>query len=395
MLEGRLCERDEELATLYKPWEALGTEGPVSPVFVSPRWFRTWRTHFGHTTRNGVLALHEGERLVGVMPFMNSRVRRGPALSVRFDYRTGDEVFLSDSPRYRVLPVRQFSYALGLESGNLRDGLRCLPGHQAACAEAVLRCMARAPGWQVAVLPIPESQFDGWRDALAASGLRGYFRQGLSWFYSRRRQLAWPELLRTRNHKARSNFNHAHREAERRGLRMELHEGSRACGTGLAALLGLARQSWKERGRADQSVHLPMTTDTEAFLRAMCLTEAPGWQPLIWLLTEGAVPRAGLLGIVHAGVLFTWLAYYDPAVADAYPGRLLLKAALEWAHEREAAWVDFNATHDWVRVFADEVCHYHQLVVFQRGVYPGLLHRMSQPLCDTFDALPPPLRTVR
>jgi hypothetical protein len=67
-----------------------------------------------------------------------------------------------------------------------------------------------------------------------------------------------------------------------------------------------------------------------------------------------------------------------PAIAELYPGRLIVKAMTDWAVANGIQQIDFNATDPWVAPFTDSVQEYCQLIIFNRGPYARLMKATAQ-----------------
>jgi hypothetical protein len=363
-LESRFVEDQTEIDALAPDWKGLAAEHPNNPLFLSLPWLRSWRRHFGGTTRSGVLTFRDGGTLVGVMPLMIGRVRRGPALTVRFDYRPGDHAFFVERPRYRFLRLAQVSPVMGLESSNLRGGIRSAPGFLEPCRRECLAFLGRLPGWSVGVFPAADRELAGWQTALSASGLTGRFRPVARLLHSRHEPIAWSEFLLTRGRDFRRSVAKAENRAKRQGMEMRVLVGSKDAQQGLDALCRVAELSWKTHGRSDETVLVPLTAATRAFYGELCTNGSGELVPVFEILYQGETPRAAMLSIACGKVLVPCVTYYDPEIARVYPGRLLMKTCLDWSYEAGMERLDFNATHPWIGRYADTADVYNNLIVF-------------------------------
>mgnify|MGYP006870803971 CR=1 FL=1 len=150
-------ESDGEVSALRPEWEVLSRMAGSSDLLLSFGWYMAWRSVFGARLRTGVVAFRRNSALVGVMPLMLGRTLRSPSMVVRHDYLPGDDAFLTRRPRARFIPVRQLSPVLGLEATLWRGGPLAAPGNEADCYAALLRFLQEFSGWDVAVLPLPDS----------------------------------------------------------------------------------------------------------------------------------------------------------------------------------------------------------------------------------------------
>lgn len=69
--------RLEDLIPLFPPWQQLATR-TAADVYLWPDWIEVWWRHFGHGRRLMCMVAHQGERLVGVLPFALERIWAGP-----------------------------------------------------------------------------------------------------------------------------------------------------------------------------------------------------------------------------------------------------------------------------------------------------------------------------
>lgn len=371
----RLLEEAGEIARIADEWGSLTVEAPANPLFLSPQWFEAWRREFGRNIQSGILALTDGDRLAAVMPLMLGEVRRGPSLSPRFAYRPGDERFLTAPGSYRVLRLRQLSPALGMECGNMRGGFASLSGRTDEARTAFMAGIGELPGWTLGVFPVAERDLAAWKSAAVEAGLIAQSRPVRS-YYSRREVLPWDVFIRTR----RSHFRKRLTPAIRRAAEAGLVFGSRAGTAEVLASIGeffeLGRRSWKEEGRPGEQVRLPITPATEAFYRRVC-GAGDGILPVLFEMRGGGALRAAMLGIVRQHVLVLCLTYFDPAIAEVWPGRLLFRECFDWAAANGVERIDFNATHSgWAR-FADTTEVYHDLFLFRRTLWGSVLARLS------------------
>lgn len=371
----RFIEGDDEIAATAEHWRTLRAETPDNPLFLSPEWFLAWRHCFAEGIRTGLLVAYDNDRVAGVMPLMLGRVRRGPSLSPRVAYRPGDERFLTNPGSYRVLSVRQVSPSLGIECGNLRGGLVAEEGRMGEVRSSMLRAIAALPGWTLGVFPVAERGLPAWNDAAAAAGFAAHSRPARS-YYSRSEVLPWNAFIRTRNSHFRKRLTPAIRRAAELGLVSGSRTGAKEVLAAIDEFFDLGRRSWKEDGRSGEQVHLPVTPATEAFYKRVC-GAGQGIVPVLHEMRIDGALHAAMLGILHQRVLVLCLTYFDPAVAQAWPGRLLFRECFDWAAANEVARIDFNATHSgWAR-FADTTEIYHDLFLFRRDLLGSVLARLS------------------
>ncbi len=106
------------------------------------------------------------------------------------------------------------------------------------------------------------------------------------------------------------------------------------------------------------------------------------------MLSRDELPLAAMLYQVGGREMMGCATFYDPEIAAAYPGRLLMQAALRWAADSGISSVDLNGGHDWMASFADHSEPYYEMVLFSRGLYPALLAQSARRLTRHDPAAP-------
>jgi CelD/BcsL family acetyltransferase involved in cellulose biosynthesis len=383
-LEHRFVTSTEDLDDLKPAWEALVQRRPDGDVFCTHAWLDAWRKTFSDYGTVGAMTLRHGSDVVGVMPLMLNAVRRGPALSVRFDYCPADEKYLLVPPRYRFIPVRQISPPINLESSNLRGTLLTAPGWEAECTRALFAGLRDTPGWNFGLFPCAEGDIATWREAAQDAGLRVYVRHGRRALVMADQLVAWDKYMEMRSRKFRQNMRYTEERAKafEGGIRCQHFYGADQAEQGLQALYALAQCSWKVTGRDDGLDFRPMFTEaTQKFFQHLCLTPSSEFAPYIQIHFSGERPVAGILCFVRGQRLSTWLKYYDPAITHVSPGRLLYKEVFTWAWNNGITSVDFNGSSPFVQYLSNRSVNYHQLLVFPKRPYAQLLHTLSRRLC--------------
>ena len=330
--------------------------------------------------QTGVVTLREAGQLLAVMPVMIARSRRGPALSVRFDFHPGDAKFVREKSKWRFLPVNQLSPPLSIESGNLRGGYLADP---TANGPLIWRHLAAAlgdiPGWTVAVFPVPMEKGEERLAPFHDGPLTGFVRSSDRRFYSCERVAPWDQLVQKMSHNARKSVNRAVRRAEEAGLRCVVFDRSDNLNEGFRNLAAIAQVSWKEAGRDKSPVHLPYTERQRSFYEGLG-SATTRLRAAVFCLVQPDQCRAAALTFANGNCLTACIICYAPEIASAYPGRLLVKAIVDWAVTNGIERLDFNATDSWVEPFSDLVEEYGQLVAFNRGLYGRLLNAAARRL---------------
>jgi CelD/BcsL family acetyltransferase involved in cellulose biosynthesis len=101
-------------------------------------------------------------------------------------------------------------------------------------------------------------------------------------------------------------------------------------------------------------------------------------QAIVFCLFRGEECCAAALTFRTGNLLTGGVTCYLPAIAESYPGRLIVKTMTDWATANGIQQIDFNATDPWVAPFTDSVQEYCQLVIFNRGPYGRLMNATAQ-----------------
>jgi CelD/BcsL family acetyltransferase involved in cellulose biosynthesis len=371
------------LEGLAPEWTALEARDPLHPLCLSHEYFMAWRKAFGDGVRSGVVTLRRGGLLIAVMPVMAVRCWRGPALSVRFDFHPGDTQFIRDKSKWRCLPVNQLSPPLSVESGNLRGGYLADPAEDdAAVWRGLVAGLAQVPDWNFGIFPIPLSQSAARLAPLGNGPLDGFMRKSDRRFYSCTEIRPWDAIVQAMSHNARKSINRATRRAEEAGLRHVLFERPEQLQAGFQHLATIARLSWKSVGRDRSPINVPYTERQQSFYESLGTGAAGRVRPVIFCLFQGEQCQAVALTLRSGSRLTGGITCYAPEIAPMYPGRLMIKAMMNWAAANEIKRFDFNATDTWVEPFSDLIEEYGQLVLFNRRLYGRLLHATARRFAD-------------
>jgi GNAT acetyltransferase-like protein len=367
------------LQRLAVDWRALEARNPSRALWLSCDYFMAWCRTFGNNVRCGAVTLREDGNLLAVMPMMVARSWRGPALSARFDFHPGDAKFMQNEAKWRFLPVNQLSPPLSLESGNLRGGYladREIDG--SVVRQRLAEALMDISGWTVGILPIPMEEREDWLVLLRDRKLTGFVRSGERIFYSRKALAPWQVFLRSKHSHFRKRYDEAIRRAKREGLMFKTFFGPDEISHGLEALAQVSERSWKTGTREGEAVVVPYTVKSQAFFEALCRGNDSVIKPVVSAIYHGVAPKAALLSAVLGTRLVTLLTYHDPSIKHVSVGRLLIKMAYEWAVDHGIREIDFNATSPWVEPYSDRIDSYGQLVIFNRGLYGGILNAAAR-----------------
>ena len=367
------------LERLAREWIALEARDPLHPLCLSHDYFMAWRRAFSDGIRCGVVTLRRGGSLVAIMPVMVVQCWRGPALSVRFDFHPDDTKFIRDKSKWRCLPVSQLSPPLSVESGNLRGGYLADPAEDdAALWRGLTAGLAQVPDWNFGVFPIPLSQSEARLAPLGDGPLGGFVRKSDRRFYSCTQIRSWDDIVKAMSHNARKNINRAMRRGEEAGLRHVLFERPEELEAGFQHLATIARLSWKSAGRERSPINVPYTDRQQFFYESLGSRASGDVRPVIFTLFQGEQCRAVALTLRSGNRLTGGITCYAPEIAPIYPGRLMVKAMMDWAAANGIERFDFNATDTWVEPFSDLIEEYGQLVLFNRHLYGRMLHATAR-----------------
>jgi len=380
MIRSELIRDPTAVAALGSAWNRLAQGNPAVHPFATYHWFASWWATFGGDA--AVVALYDGRELVGAFPLMFRTVRRGPALSVRFDYDPRDEPLLARRPRWRLLPVMQVSPPMNLESGNLSGGVNFLPTREPECLTRVFELLRRLPGWHLGLFPCPETDAAAWLAAAHRAGLAAYLRDPKRSFFLAEPLLPWDEYIAGRSQKFRWTMRRAAKLASEAGLHLTTEVGSAACRPLIEDFFGIGRRTWKMAPRADADFFLPVTPDMEAFNTALCGTRDAVLQPVLHRLVSDTWTGAATLSLRVGNKLVPYITFYDPKLKAMSPGRLLTREMFTWASDNGVETIDWDGFTNFVQYFSNRQVVYRELVVFQRRPYARLLQalfRMTSP----------------
>ncbi len=370
-------ESDTEVAGLRSEWDALLAATGSSDLLLSFAWYRAWRSTFGRRLRNGVLAIRRNATLIGVMPLMLGRTLRAPSMIVRHDYLPGDEKFLTRHPRARFIPVRQLSPVLGLEATLWRGGPLAAPGEEIACYEALPRFLRELPGWDLAVLPLPDSAARLLETRCHEIGIAARIDFLDRPMYRRLDLPPWASFLGEKQRHFRRRYDEATKRAQKESLAFRNFSGPAEIGSGLAVLADVAARSWKAEGREEQAVNVPYTPDSRAFFETLCLAADSAATPVVLAIHQGQDPKGAMLAMQFGRRLVLLLTFFDPKMRHVSLGRLLIKMAYEWAVDHGVAEIDFNSNSPFAAIYADHHETYQNLTLFSPAPYGRLVHALS------------------
>jgi hypothetical protein len=107
-IAAEIIEAAEGFARLEEPWRQLSLAVERPSCFAAPAYFRAWHATLADDVKPFLVTAWRGDCLLGVMPMMRARVRRGPKGAPRHDFAPSDRALLGPGP-LRPFALRQIS----------------------------------------------------------------------------------------------------------------------------------------------------------------------------------------------------------------------------------------------------------------------------------------------
>lgn len=348
---------------LGREWQRLALGVGDATCFMLPAWFRTWHRVLAEGDEACVIAVRDGETLVGVLPLMRARVWRGPSCVPRVDYSPADRGLVPGGRR--PLPLRQLASVVSWPAASLRPTLLAAAADRPAVTRAVAAALLAMPGYDVVVLPVfVGADADLWRAAFVAAGGRPALHELHRDVFTLEAVRPFDAVVAGQPKKFRQNVRRARAAAESFGIDITVHEGRAAVGARFGMLAGVAAESWKHTGRDGAQTALPYAGRQQAFFETLLAEEGTGLEPLLVEARVQGAPIAVLLAVRHAATVTALVTFRDASCAAASPGLLLLGRLIDWSAAKGVQRFDINATQDWVRHIADSRRTLANLVVF-------------------------------
>ena len=365
-----------EIEAFAAQWTGLHV-ACAGDLFATPSWFLAWLSAFGIDKRPRVLKVTCGAQLVGVLPLVQSTVRRRPWLSMHHAHTEDLRFIKKGNRRGCLLPVRQLCVAANLQSGSIRGGWLAAIGMEAEVLSAIARHLANRRDWDMLAFPALRSEFDSeFGAAVQRSGLAVESRPNLMTLYGLVPE-PWEIYYRRRSRHFRHRFNAAERDLGKLGeVRCVTTTRPEEYPAALARMFLLAERSRKERPRTGQNWHLPMTPAAVKFCTELCARVAPRAGGIFHEIYVAERLVAVLFGVVDQHTVYLLQTYYDAGLESGSPGRLLMRELIGWAAANNMRWIDFNGNSAYVRMFASEPRFFGQVWVFRNSGYSRILHRV-------------------
>lgn len=351
-LSTELLPAEAALLRYEEAWRELAYRIERPNCFALPGFYRAWLQTLAKDVLTNVVVATRGSELCGILPIMRASVWRGPTCVPRHDYAPSDRTFM---PRARrPIPLRQIASVTSMPAAMPGPALICVAADRLAVTEAFAKLLALQHGWDVLVLPAFDEEQPAWLRALQVAGLRPRTLplhrtlQGLGTLRP------FDDILAEQSRNFRKNVRRARTAAAECGMEIVIHEGRDAVTRRLEDLAAVAGASWKQPRRDGTTLVIPYEGQQRCFFETLLADADSG---LIPVLAEAAVdgqPINMQLSLLHRASLTGVLTFWTGGHAAASPGLLTLAKTIDWAGEKGIFRFDFNATHDWVRHFADE-----------------------------------------
>lgn len=319
--------------------------------FKWPAVYDAWRLTCSEGAEPGVLLAWKEGRLVGVLPVMQARMRRGPGFVPHIDYGPFDSALVPGGRR--LFPVRQVSSVVSWRATWLRPSLLAEPALRGAVIRALTRHLAGLAQIDQIVLPVREEEQAVWLDALRAAGLAPWVHQLRRKVLTLEQLAPFDTIVAGQNKRYRQNVRRARAAAAEAGIRLETRVGWQQVAPKMDALSELAAESWKGQGAADGRVVIPFDARQRAFFERALSAGESGIEPVLSLGTTRDGVVSALLSARHGETLTALLTFRNDRYPKASAGLLAIGAGIDWGAEQGLRRFDLNSTQDWTRHLSD------------------------------------------
>lgn len=370
------CRLEDCPPGLADEWQALAAGDAAGGFFAGPGFVHAFAATFAGRAECLVLSFRSDAALVGLLPLMRSRVRRGAGLAVRHDYMAGDAALLA-VPGRKPFALRQISPLLGLEASLMSCRILAAPGWHRAVWTALPAALAALPGWDIAAFPLADPGLSLLEEAAPLSRRVTLDRpmQALD------PVVPSASLIEAGNKKFRQNMRRAARFAEEAGISLGILTGDDARAA-LPSFAALAEQSWKSRADSDRAQGEAAVVPYRGAQQALAerLAHAPALRPVLACATGPQGLRAACLAFASPSSLTTFVLVQDADAGRESLGHLVLHRLIDFAHEQALPRLDFNANSGWLKAYANRVDMVQGLTLFPPGLHGralALLARMT------------------
>ena len=298
----------ESLGAIEQEWRDLLPSSPISRVFLSPAWLRTWWESFGGGREMLLLSAREDGRLIGIAPLM----RDGASLTFAGSTKVCD---------YMDFP--------------------CIPGREAALLSAVFRSLGEEPWDELRLWAMRE-------DSAAAAALPTVCAAlGLRFDNEQEDVCPWVELpagwdayLASLEKKHRHELKRKLRKLPQAGeVELEVLESPTAIEAAMDSFLWMLRES-----RSDKAAF--MTEQMEGFFRRLIPALASEDLAEMVFLKLGGKRAAAVVCFRSGGETLLYNSGYDPTYSAFSVGLLSKVLALQRAIGQGVSRFDFLRGHE-------------------------------------------------
>lgn len=298
----------DDLAGLRSEWEPLFASDPTATPFASYEWLCAWCRYWPAGGRPWILAMYEGDRLVGIAPFL-----------------------MRDRVGLRLLR------GLGLSVGNYWDVIASPDDREKATTAIAEALRERSSEWDAFFMDkLPEES--NTIEALRGAGLR----------VGPVTELASPRIeLPDSFDDYLASVSSKRRKAIRRTL-APLDRGEltvRSAVTAAEVKLAVERwqflktKSWTKRNLAMDPEHRSRRFrefTTEALTEMVSTGQA-----IVWETLAGGEVITVMIGLLDEKAYYAWLVGFDPHFSELQPGHMTIAYGIRWSIERGLRYYDF------------------------------------------------------
>jgi len=304
-----VVEDEAGFAGMAREWDTLLCASRARCLFLTWEWLHTWWRHLGARHRLSILAVRDGERLIGIAPFALRRrwMPLAPLAALEF-LGTGDvgsdylDLISAPADEERVL-------------GAVEEAIAARP--------AFLRLRRLEPSAALAARLCGKLRASGWSLTRSAEEvcpcivLAGH---------------TWDSYLALLGPEHRANVRRRLRRLESAGARFERVVSEEERREVLPALVALHNERWRERGGSEAFYDDALLSFHDELSR---LALARGWLRLFALRLDGRVVAA-LYGFLYAGRFSFYQSGFDPAQGRLALGLAAMGLAIRSALEEGA-----------------------------------------------------------
>lgn len=374
-----VMDADAGYRSVAAEWRRLSLSVERPSCFAAPSYFRAWLDTLAGDVAPLLLVARRGARLVGIMPMMRARVRRGPLCAPRHDFAPSDRAYLG-AGRPRPFALRQLSPIVSMPATWVAPAPLCAERDRAAVIRAMALAISRLPDWDSLALPVDTGRNrDLWLASLELAGLHPWVHELGRTIGAIGRVEPFADKIARHGWKLRQNIRRAAAAGERAGLSLQLHEGREAVARQLPVLAEVAQASWKQNGREGDSLVVPYAGRQQTFFERLLgnMSDDAEMMPLLAVASCGGKPVSALLCLQHGDWLTALVTFRSDAVPQASPGMQVMARMVDWSHDHGLSGFDLNASHEWTRHLVDETRSQDIIVCFAPTIRGRVLQLIS------------------